>query len=168
MKNTVRLDHESRQIVMDRTFAKLSANIRNTEYQMLQDVRRDYPDYQVVTRRIKKNHAKECYKGLTYAYMRDYITRHSGTRSKEYQTFSEMIDISKCHSDAFRYPVINLIGALEYDIETCVHVAVGSFEEIYKSGKVEKLCSDAIIQELSIRRCPPRHVDKPRCVRNDA
>ncbi len=106
MKNTVRLDHESRQIVMDRTFAKLSANIRNTEYQMLQDVRRDYPDYQVVTRRIKKNHAKECYKGLTYAYMRDYITRHSGTRSKEYQTFSEMIDISKCHSDAFRYPVI--------------------------------------------------------------
>ena len=106
MKNTVRLDHENRQIVMDRTFAKLSANIRNTEYQMLQDVRRDYPDYQVVTRRIKKNHAKECYKGLTYAYMRDYITRHSGTRSKEYQTFSEMIDISKCHSDAFRYPVI--------------------------------------------------------------
>lgn len=106
MKNTVRLDHESRQIVMDRTFAKLSANIRNTEYQMLQDVRRDYPDYQVVTRRIKKNHAKECYKGLTYAYMRDYITRHSGTRSKEYQTFSEMIEISKCHSDAFRYPVI--------------------------------------------------------------
>lgn len=106
MKNTVRLDHENRQIVMDRTFAKLSANIRNTEYQMLQDVRRDYPDYQVVTRRIKKNHAKECYKGLTYAYMRDYITRHSGTRSKEYQTFSEMIDISKCHSDAYRYPVI--------------------------------------------------------------
>lgn len=106
MKNTVRLDHENRQIVMDRTFAKLSANIRNIEYQMLQDVRRDYPDYQVVTRRIKKNHAKECYKGLTYAYMRDYITRHSGTRSKEYQTFSEMIDISKCHSDAYRYPVI--------------------------------------------------------------
>ena len=54
----------------------------------------------------------------------------------------------KIAAEMFNQAIDNLIGALEYDIETCVHVAVGSFEEIYKSGKVEKLCSDAIIQEL--------------------
>ena len=42
----------------------------------------------------------------------------------------------------------NLIGALEYDIQTCVHIAINSFEEIYKSDKVEKICSDAIMKEL--------------------
>ena len=31
MKNTIRLNHESRLIVMDRTFSKLAENVRNPE-----------------------------------------------------------------------------------------------------------------------------------------
>ena len=31
MKNTIKLDHENRRIVMDKTFAKLSADVRNEE-----------------------------------------------------------------------------------------------------------------------------------------
>ena len=66
MKNTIRIEHEKRLLVMDRTFAKLSANVRNPEYAILQNARRDYPDYAVVTRQIKKNPKKETYAGLTY------------------------------------------------------------------------------------------------------
>ena len=106
MKNTIKLDHENRRIVMDKTFAKLSEDVRNEEYDMLQRVRKDYPLYEVTKRQIKKNSAKECYKGLTYDFMRDYIANHSGALSEEYKYFESMVEISKCHSTAFRYPVI--------------------------------------------------------------
>lgn len=52
MKNTIKLDHENRRIVMDKTFAKLSADVRNEEYDILQRVRRDYPILQQKPRRL--------------------------------------------------------------------------------------------------------------------
>lgn len=108
MKNTIRIDHEHRQLVMDRTFAKRSENIRNEEYAILQSVRQDYPEYQVVRRHIKKNTKQEHYKGLTYGYMRDYIINHTdlARRMEVLTQFDEMILISKCHSKGKRYPVI--------------------------------------------------------------
>ena len=71
MKNTLKLDHENGLIVMDRTFAQKAENTMSTEYAHLQNVRRDYPTYQVIRRETKKNPNTEHYKGLTYQYMRD-------------------------------------------------------------------------------------------------
>ena len=64
MKNTLKLDHENGLIVMDRTFAQKAENTMSTEYAHLQNVRRDYPTYQVIRREIKKNPNTEHYKGL--------------------------------------------------------------------------------------------------------
>lgn len=41
-----------------------------------------------------------------------------------------------------------LIGAIEYDINTCVHIAFESGEEIFKSEKARKYVSDAIVKRL--------------------
>lgn len=108
MTNTLKLNHENRTIVMDRTFAKYAEDTRSKEYAHLQQVRRDYPTYQVIQRHIKRKEDKRTYKGLTYLYMEDYILTH-GTkeeREKNYREFEEIILISKCHSQAFRYPVV--------------------------------------------------------------
>jgi len=72
MKNTLKLNHENRTIVMDRTFAKRSENTRSEEYAHLQQVRQDYPTYTVIRRQIKTNPKKESYKGLTYEYMQEF------------------------------------------------------------------------------------------------
>ena len=56
--------------------------------------------------------------------------------------------VPKIAAEIYNQAIENLIGALEYDIQTCVHIAINSFEEIYKSDKVEKICSDAIMNEL--------------------
>ena len=56
--------------------------------------------------------------------------------------------VPKIAAEIYNQAIENLIGALEYDIQTCVHIAINSFEEIYKSDKVEKMCSDAIMKEL--------------------
>ena len=108
MKNTLRINHYNRTIVMDRTFAKYAANTFTEEYAHLQQVRRDYPTYQVVQRHIRTNDDKKTYKGLTYEYMEDYIMTHGTeeTRLANYKEYAEKRVISECHGKAFRYPVI--------------------------------------------------------------
>lgn len=108
MKNTLRINHENKTIVMDRTFAKFAQNTRSDEYAHLQQIRRDYPDYMVKTRTIKHNPEKETYKGLTYEYMEEYILRHE-TEEKQLEVikeFHELRTISKCHKQGLRYPTI--------------------------------------------------------------
>jgi hypothetical protein len=108
MKNTLKINHEKGTITMDRTFAKKAENTMSAEYAHLQNVRRDYPTYTVVRREIKKNPNKECYKGLTYEYMENYITTHEEGENRVLvlKEFAEMRLISECHSKAHRYPVI--------------------------------------------------------------
>lgn len=108
MKNTLKLNHAKREIVMDRTFAKFAENTMSAEYAHLQQVRKDYPTYTVTQRQIKRNDNKESYKGLTYEYMETYILSHgtSETRIANLREFNEMRLIAECHSKAFRYPVI--------------------------------------------------------------
>lgn len=108
MKNTLRLDHEKRAIVMDRTFAKLAEDTFSPEYEHLQKVRRDYPTYRTIRKTIKKNPQKETYAGLTYGYMEDYIITHetAETRKAVLDEFAELKLISECHAKGKRYPVI--------------------------------------------------------------
>ena len=108
MKNTLKLSHAKREIVMDATFARNAENTMSPEYAHLQTVRRDYPDYTVIRRTIKRNANKESYKGLTYEFMETYILTHGKqeTRIANLREFNEMRLIAECHSQAFRYPVI--------------------------------------------------------------
>ena len=104
MKNTLRLNHVERTIVMDKTFAKFAANTMSAEYAHLQQVRQDYPLYTVVQRHIRKNTKQEHYHGLTYRYMEDYIASHGSAEDR--RIYDEKKLISECHSKSFRYPVI--------------------------------------------------------------
>ena len=108
MKNTLKINHTNRTIVMDRTFAKYAANTYTEEYAHLQQVRRDYPTYQEVLRHIRTNSNKNTYRGLTYEYMESYIMTHGTeeTRITNFKQRQEMRIISQCQSNAFRYPVI--------------------------------------------------------------
>lgn len=107
MKNYMKLDHQNRKIVMDRTFASKAEFVGSEEYNLLQQCRRDYPSYIVTRKTINKKTDQEHYRGLTYDYMKEYIGKYD-TENKEANLalLEEMIDISKCHSTCKRYPVI--------------------------------------------------------------
>lgn len=108
MKNVLRVDFVKKQIIMDRTFAKNSADTRSEEYAHLQSVRQDYPTFTVTTRSCKKNENKESYKGLTYEYMEHYIITHESkdTVLEVLDEYNELRLIAECHSKSRRYPVI--------------------------------------------------------------
>lgn len=102
-KRTLRIDVEKNLILMNKAFEQAASIVDSDEYKLLQMARRDYPNYRVVRRTIKKNPSKECYRGLTYDFIRDYIMRHPKCDQK-LREFSELLELSKCHS--IRYPRI--------------------------------------------------------------
>ena len=131
MTNTLKINRNNNTIVMDRAFAKASEIVGSAEYNMLQTARRDYPTYNVVQRKIKRNPNKECYKGLTYEYMERYIISHCAEKLAE---FKEMRLISECHS--VRYPKIK-----EWFLE--------EFPEVAKYGvKIENTLSISEVEAL--------------------
>ncbi len=124
MKNTLRVDHDARCIVMDRTFYKNASNIRFEEYAMLQRARQDYPTYTPVIKRIKRNPNKETYRGLTYAYMERYIAGHANAEAIM-EEYKELRLISECHCKARRYPKIK-----EWFLKTYPEVELFGMENV--------------------------------------
>ena len=108
MKNYLKVDIANARLVMDRTFAKNCAIAGSAEYNLLQSARKDYPNFTVEQRTIKRNANKECYRGLTYEYMKKYIASHESEETTDavLAELEEMILISKCHSMGYRYPTI--------------------------------------------------------------
>ena len=103
MKNVLKVDSVNKCLVMDRTFAKEAETVGSEAYMLLQNARRDYPTYTVVRRQIKRNSAKECYRGLTYEYMESYIASHGNAASRRAE-YNELRLLAECHS--IRYPTI--------------------------------------------------------------
>lgn len=135
MKNYVRIDRANRQIVMDRTFARLSQIVGSEEYNRLQTARRDYEGFNVVTRTIRRNDKKECYRGLTYDYMERYILLHdkADERKKE---FDELRLIAECHSK--RYPVIK-----QWFLQQYPEIAKFGMPDLSESPAAEQAPSNA-------------------------
>ena len=108
MKNTLKIDFDTKTIIMDRTFAKKVEDTRSDEYLHLQTVRKDYPDYRVIARQIKRNPDKKTYSGLTYEYMENYILGHGSDAEVQeaLSEYRELRQIAKCHGKGKGYPVI--------------------------------------------------------------
>lgn len=104
----IRVDFINNEIIMTRKFAAKASDPRSAEYTLLQATRQAYPNFAVRKHTIKKNASKECYKGLTYDYMRNYILTHESkvAMDKVLAEFDNMLLISQCHSKGYRYPTI--------------------------------------------------------------
>ena len=102
----IKVNYAERKIVLSSAFVKKAFVPGTDEYKALQSVRSDYPDFALVTRKFKTNTAQEHYRGLTYDFMREYISTHEADAKPVLAELEEMIGISKAHSLHKRYPTI--------------------------------------------------------------
>lgn len=100
------VDLEKRTIVMTKKFAVAASNPLSGEWKILQEVRSAYPEFEVKRHTIKKQPNKECYKGLTYDYMRNYIMTYDENAMEVLNELEHQIVISRCHSSNVRYSTI--------------------------------------------------------------
>jgi hypothetical protein len=103
MKNVLKIDHKNGKIIMDREFSIKSSTYGTQEYNHLQNARKDYPEYTVERKVIKKNSHKEAFKGLTYEYMEQYMERYKVDEATLQEYRDVRFDV-KCHS--IRYPYV--------------------------------------------------------------
>lgn len=71
---TITINTQKRTIEMNKTFATAASKFGTDEYAQLQEARRDYPTFKVVT--VTRKAAKSAFKGLTFKYMEKYIAAH--------------------------------------------------------------------------------------------
>ena len=103
MKNVLKINHKTSQIVMDRMFAIKSSLYGSQEYNNLQQARQDYPTYSVARKEIRKNPQKESFNGLTYKYMEMYMDRYN-VPAEICKQYEDLRFNAKGHS--IRYPII--------------------------------------------------------------
>ena len=128
----IRIDFEKNEVIMTRKFAEAASNPYSKEYKMLQDVLNTYEGIHVRRHTIRKNPNKECYRGLTYDYMRRYIKTHEPKANVEsaLAELEDMIFISKCHSNGFRYPTIKKWFLEKYQDVSLFGTEVNETEEM--------------------------------------
>lgn len=73
-ENAIRVNRTNRTIEVSKAFDKAASRFGTREYEALQKVRKDYPEFTVVVKavRTKVDH----FKGLTYDFMEKYIASH--------------------------------------------------------------------------------------------
>ena len=108
MRKAIRIDFTNHAIVLTREFQKLASDVRSDEYATLQRVRKDYPDFSVGIRAIKKNPNKNTYKNLTYSYMEKYIRTHEekAQATEIFTELAEMYLLAQCHKNGVGYATI--------------------------------------------------------------
>lgn len=72
---TITINAKNRTIEMSKTFAKAASLFGSEEYKQLQEARRDYPSYRVVTVK-QKGAGKADFASLTNAFMDKYVQEH--------------------------------------------------------------------------------------------
>lgn len=100
------VDYRNRAISLSSAFEKKAFTPGTAEYAQLQAVRSDFPDFRLDTREFKTNTKQDRHRGLTYKFMREYITAHENAPSPVLEVLEDMIGTSKGHSLGKRYPTI--------------------------------------------------------------
>ena len=84
MTNSLTINERNKTIEMTKKFANAAKRYGSNEYRDLQNARKDYPTYKVVTRSAKRRN--DTFKGLTFLYMEKYIKSHGEENLIEFYT----------------------------------------------------------------------------------
>ena len=91
-------------IEVSKKFAAAASKYGTQEDKDLQEVRRDYPNFKVVTITRKVTTQKDSYKGLTYTYMETYIKAHDDDKNSIMSEYEMLRGISKAAQEALAEP----------------------------------------------------------------
>lgn len=100
----MKINYHSQVIEMTAKFAKAAAKFGSDEYKQLQEARKDYPNYKVVTVSRKAPAKKESYKGLTYSYMESYIMAHDDEEKSIMAEYQMLRGLSQEAQEALAEP----------------------------------------------------------------
>ena len=90
MTSKITVNSKNRTITLtSKKYADAASRYGTEAYKELQEVRRDYPDYRIVTKSVRAKKVDK-FKGLTYAFMERYIKAHDDEHGSKMAEFSDL------------------------------------------------------------------------------
>lgn len=99
---TLNINLKDRTIEMTKAFATAAGRFGTEEYRILQEARRDYPNYRVTVKKSKKS--SDSLKGLNYKYIKNYIVAHPKTLDDGMTTLEALTILRGVDSEGNRIP----------------------------------------------------------------
>lgn len=87
-ENAVRVLRASRTIEITKSFDKAASRFGTREYEAMQQVRKDYPDFAIVVKAVRNK--ADHFKGLTYDFMEKYIASHDDDAKSTMKAFKDL------------------------------------------------------------------------------
>lgn len=87
-ENAIRINRNTRTVEVTKSFDKAASRFGTREYEAMQQVRKDYPDYAIVVKSIRSK--VDHYKGLTYDFMEKYIVAHDDADGRKLAEFNDL------------------------------------------------------------------------------
>ena len=97
------IDYTTKTIELTKKFAKAAGVLNSPEYKEMVLLRKDFPDFEIAVREIKRKAGKKTYKNLTIDRMRAFIIEWEGEESEAKETFEKVVAISKVQAGPYAY-----------------------------------------------------------------
>ena len=131
-KKELTLDFSKNTINMTESFSKKAQNYGSTEYNMLQNARKDYPEFEiVVTKKTKR--VKDAHKGIDVKFMYNYIKEHDNDEEEVMNLFKGWFEKLKETDDGIKYILHNDVEFL--NIRSWFLDQYTEFDEAIKTRK---------------------------------
>ena len=131
-KKELTLDFSKNTINMTESFSKKAQNYGSTEYNMLQNARKDYPEFEiVVTKKTKR--VKDAHKGIDVKFMYNYIKEHDNDEEEVMNLFKGWFKKLEETNDGIKYILHNDVEFL--NIRSWFLDQYTEFDEAIKTRK---------------------------------
>ena len=78
----MKINHQTHTLELPKSFANKASKYGSEEYRVLTAAQNDFPSYKIIISPSAKRKVKDNYKGLTYAYMKEYIEKQENHDEK--------------------------------------------------------------------------------------
>ena len=131
-KKELTLDFSKNTINMTESFSKKAENYGSTEYNMLQNARKDYPEFEIIVTK-KNKRVKDTHKGIDVKFMYNYIKKHDNDEEEVMNLFKGWFKKLEETDDGIEYILHNDVEFL--NIRSWFLDQYTEFDEAIKTRK---------------------------------
>ena len=131
-KKELTIKFSERTINMTENFSKKAQNYGSSEYSMLQNARRDFPEFEIVVTK-KSKRVKDAHKGIDVKFMYNYIKGHDDEEKDVMNLFKGWFEKLEETADGIEYVLHNDVEFL--NIRSWFLDQYTEFDEAIKTRK---------------------------------
>lgn len=135
--NNYTINFETRTITITKKFGKEASEFGTKAFEIMKQLREEFPDFQIAYKTIQKKENKESFKGLTLVEMERFIAERS---DEELEYFKKVVEVADCRQG--KYAIIKKWFLDNYKEEYKAELTNITPKKVDLSAKPERKTTD--------------------------